>query len=831
MAFFVPTSIYNKINIVLNTSIRKYLDNGTYLQRTFPCMSKIKLFSIAFCLCVFSFGYSQNTYTISGHIQDITSAEKLISANIYIANTYEGTVTNVFGFYSITLPAGQQELNVSFIGYEPQVLNLDLQKDTSITINLKPKAALKEIEIVAKAQKNIAEESQMSTMEIPIAQIKKLPAFLGETDVLKALQLLPGVQSGGEGQSGLYVRGGSPDQNLILLDGTPVYNVSHLFGFFSVFNSDVIKDVKLIKGGYPARYGGRLSSVLDINMKEGNMKEIHGAGSIGIVASKLTIEGPIIKDKTSFILSGRRTYIDILARPIFQKEFEENGEEGSTGYYFYDVNAKVNHKIGDKDRIYASFYAGDDRFYFNVKETDTANRDFTESNIGWGNVTSALRWNHIWQPKLFSNFTFTYSNYDLDTKVGYGTEDIIDNTLEEISIGYLSGINDLAAKIDFDWVPNPSHYVKFGISGIHHKFRPGKFELKQIEEDIDFEQTLGQADVSTQEIDLYIEDDYKINDKIKINAGLHASSFVVQGKSYHSLQPRLSGRYLLSDGSSLKTSFATMRQYVHLLAFEGIGLPTDLWLPTTEKIKPQDSWQVALGYAFKISKNYDLTIEGYYRGMSNLVSYKEGSGLFELNDWQDRITQGNGTSKGIELFLQKKTGRLSGWLGYTLSYTDRQFDDLNFGETFPYKYDRRHDISIVAIYEVGPKINVSATWVYGTGNAITLSNSQYTTFHPSSLINERLWAVDAEDILSRNNYRMKSYHRGDISINFVKQKKRYKRTWSIGAYNVYNNKNPFFLTSGTKSSFDSNGNEEKQFVLRQQSLFPIIPFINYSFEF
>ncbi len=795
-------------------------------------MSKIILTTFAYSLFFITFGYSQNTYTISGHIQDATSAEKLISANIYNATTYEGTVTNVYGFFSITLPSGEQELNVSFIGYESQVLNLNLQKDTSITIDLSPSASLKEIEIVAKAQKNIAEESQMSTMEIPIAQIKKLPAFLGETDVLKALQLLPGVQSGGEGQSGLYVRGGSPDQNLILLDGTPVYNVSHLFGFFSVFNSDAIKDVKLIKGGYPARYGGRLSSVLDINMKEGNMKEVHGAGSIGLVASKLTIEGPLIKDKTSFIISGRRTYIDLLARPIFKKQFEDNGEEGSTGYYFYDVNAKINHVIGDKDRIYASFYAGDDRFYFNVKEVDTAVRDFTESNIGWGNVTSAVRWNHIWQPKLFSNFTFTYSNYNLDTKVGYGTEFINDNTTEEISVGYLSGINDLAAKIDFDWVPNTSHYVKFGISAIQHEFKPGKFRLKQIEEDLNFEQTLGQADVHTQEIDLYIEDDYKINSKAKINAGLHASSFIVQGKTYLSLQPRISGRYMLSDGSSLKASFATMRQFVHLLAFEGIGLPTDLWLPTTEKIKPQDSWQVALGFAFKISKDYDLTIEGYYRGMSNLVAYKEGSGLFELNDWQDRITQGGGTSKGVELFLQRKTGRLSGWVGYTLSFTDRQFDDLNFGEAFPYRYDRRHDISVVAIYEVGPRINISATWVYGTGNAITLANSQYVTFHPRTLINERPNIANAEDALSRNNYRMRSYHRGDISINFVKQKKRHKRTWSLGAYNIYNNKNPFFLTSDIETTFDSMGNVvEDRFVLKQQSLFPIIPFVNYSFEF
>jgi hypothetical protein len=794
----------------------------------------IRLYAIAFTLilCCYSDSFSQRSYTINGYIQDITSGEKLISANIYNAKTYEGTVTNVYGFYSITLPSGDHELNISFIGYEPQIMYIDLQKDTSITIELSPAVSLAEIEIVAAAEKNIAEESQMSTMEVPIEQIKKIPAFLGETDVLKALQLLPGVQSGGEGQSGLYVRGGSPDQNLILLDGTPVYNVSHLFGFFSVFNSDVIKDVKLIKGGYPARYGGRLSSVLDINMKEGNMKEIHGAGSIGLVASKLTLEGPIVKDKTSFIISGRRTYIDLLARPFLKKEFENEGEDGNLGYYFYDVNAKVNHIIGDKDRIFLSFYAGDDRFYFNSKEIDTAVRDFTESNIGWGNITSAIRWNHIWTPKLFSNFTLTYSNYDLDTKVGYGTENTITGFTEEISVGYLSGINDYAAKIDFDWVPNPNHFVKFGISGIQHKFKPGTFDLFQLSEDENFELTLGQENIITQEIDVYIEDDYKINDKLKINAGLHGSGFIVKGKSYLSLQPRLSGRYLLSDGSSIKASFATMRQFVHLLAFEGIGLPTDLWVPTTERVKPQDSWQVALGYAFKISKHYDLTIEAYYREMSNLVAYKEGSGLFELNDWQERVTQGNGTSKGIEIFLQKKKGRFSGWLGYTLSFTDRQFDDLNFGESFPYKYDRRHDLSVVAIYEIGPRINLSASWVYGTGNAVTLANSQYVTLHPSSSTGNFLRPSFPQDVLARNNYRMRSYHRGDLSINFVKQKKKHKRTWSIGAYNIYNNKNPFYITSDTETTYDSSGNIiEENFVLNQQSLFPIIPFVNYSFEF
>ncbi len=771
------------------------------------------------------------SFTISGYIQDAQSAEKLIAANIYNAETFDGTVSNNFGYFSLTLDAGPQKLAASYIGYQSFETTLNLQSDTIITIELKSTAELKEVEIIAERQKDISQSAQMSEIDVPISQIKNIPAFLGETDVLKALQLLPGVQSGGEGQSGLYIRGGSPDQNLILLDGTPVYNVSHLFGFFSVFNSDAIKDVRLIKGGYPARYGGRLSSVVDINLKEGNMKSIHGAGSIGIVSSKFTLEGPIIKDKTSFIVSGRRTYIDLLLKPVIQSEFRDNGEEGDTGYYFYDLNAKINHVFSEKDRLYASFYSGDDRFYFNVREVDGDFKDFTKSDLGWGNITSAIRWNHVWNPKLFSNLTFTMSHYNLDTEVGYGTNNLNNDILDEISIGYTSGIRDFAAKIDFDWVPNPNHFIRFGISGIDHLFKPGEFELFQLEAFEEFLEVLGQEEVDAQEFDAYIEDDWKVTDKFRVNAGLHASGFNVQGKFYTSAQPRLSMRYQLKDGQSIKASFATMRQFIHLLSFEGIGLPTDLWLPTTERVLPQDSWQVALGYAFKINEDWDLTLEAYYRSMSNLIAYKEGSGLFELNDWQDRITQGNGDSKGIELFLQKKTGRFNGWLGYTLSFTNRQFDELNFGNEFPYRYDRRHDISLVANYELGPKVHIAGTWVYGTGNAVTLSNNQYIAWHPRLRYDRSFLNTTVEDITDRNNFRMAPYHRLDIGVNFIKQKKKFKRIWSIGAYNAYSNNNPFFVYGDTESYTDDNGNIVSDYVLKQQSLFPIIPYVKYSFEF
>jgi len=774
---------------------------------------------------------SSQSFTISGYIEDLETGEKLIAANVFDANSLDGTISNNFGFYSITLPQGQVNLKYSYIGYQDESRFIQLNRDTVMNITLSSSVELETITISAEESKRIAEETQMSIAEIPIAQIKNVPALLGEVDVLKALQLLPGVQSGGEGQSGLYVRGGSPDQNLILLDGTPVYNASHLFGFFSVFNADAIKDVKLIKGGFPARYGGRLSSVLEINMKEGSNKGLHGSGSVGLVSSKLTLEGPIVSDKTSFIISGRRTYIDLLARPFIKRGFEDEGQEGTTGYYFYDVNAKVNHVFSPNDRLYLSMYLGDDRFYFNSREKDSPIiNEYTENNLGWGNLTSALRWNHVWNQKLFSNTTATFSKYELDTFISFGEEEVSNNSYQEISLEYVSGINDVSAKIDFDYLPSPNHFIRFGTSVIFHEFKPGSFDLRDIDTDTNykFETTVGQDDIKAAEYAMYVEDDWKITDKIKTNVGLHASGFQVEGKFFKSLQPRISTRFLINDELSLKASFSTMRQYIHLLSLEGIGLPTDLWLPTTERVAPQDSYQFAIGAAKNIGKEYELSIEGYYKKMKNLMSYKDGSGLFEFTNWQDRITQGDGDSYGAEIFLQKKLGRFNGWLGYTLSWTYREFEDLNFGERFPYRYDRRHDISLVGQYKWKDGIHLSAAWVYGTGNAVTLANSQVVGhfgnsqtggFTPFNTFLESFYA-------EKNNFRMGSYHRLDLGINFIKKKKNYTRTWSIGAYNTYARKNPFFIY---QDNFD-NGDEDT-YRLRQVSLFPMIPYVSYSFDF
>jgi outer membrane receptor for ferrienterochelin and colicin len=774
--------------------------------------------------------YGQDKVSISGYVTDQENGEALIGANVYIEALNAGTITNTFGYYSLTIPKGRHDLGASYIGYTGTATTIDLMADTVLNVALSSTVELAVVEITAASSSRIAERTEMSTVEVPIKQIKNIPALLGETDVLKALQLLPGVQSGGEGQSGLYVRGGSPDQNLILLDGVPVYNANHLFGFFSVFNADAIKDVKLIKGGFPARYGGRLSSVLEINMKEGNKKDFGGSASTGLVSTKLMLEGPIGKsEKTSFIVSGRRTYIDLLLRPIIQREFRNSGSEGGTGYYFYDVNAKVNHTFSDRDRLYLSVYGGEDKFYLEDRETGQAFNDITESRLGWGNQTAALRWNHVFSPRLFLNTTATYSRYALDTRNYFGTESVSEG-LEDISLSYISGIDDIALKFDFDYVPSPDHFIRFGLSGIRHDFEPGQFDLEQNipADSYQFKTTIGQDDISAVELAAYVEDDYKINDQLKVNAGLHLSGFAVEGKFYASLQPRISGRYLLTDDLSVKGSFATMRQYIQLLAFEGIGLPTDLWLPTTERVKPQDSWQAAIGAAQNIGDGYEISVEAYYKEMTNLIAYKDGSGLFEFGDWQDRVTQGDGTSYGLEVFVQKKRGRFTGWVGYTLSWSNRQFDDLNSGEEFPFRYDRRHDISVVSSFTVRKDNTLSFTWVYGTGNAITLPTGRVGIQYPNA---RGVWSTTTDLFDERNNFRMNAYHRMDIGYNMFKDKGKWTRTWSVGAYNAYNRKNPFFIFSEVDRVTLPDGSSQDQFALKQASLFPIIPYVTYSVTF
>ena len=763
------------------------------------------------------------THTISGYVKDAATGEVLIGANVYDLKTLQGTASNRYGFFSLTLPADSVFLRVSFVGYHPFNRVILLHEDMEMNVELQPANELEELVIHGEAVEKIEERSQMSSINLPIRQIKSIPAFLGEVDVLKAVQLLPGVQSGNEGSSGIFVRGGSPDQNLILLDGVPVYNVSHLFGFFSVFNADAINNVELIKGGFPARYGGRLSSVLDITMKEGNRKKFSGSGSIGVVASKLTLEGPLVKDKGSFIVSGRRTYLDLLARPFIKRSID-----GNAGYYFYDFNVKANCKLGARDRLYLSGYFGLDDFYFKNTDTYVSNGEVLKDSYGagldWGNRTAVLRWNHQFAPKLFSNLTLNYSRYQFNTRVEVSEESLVNGQLDksDFLLRYFSGISDWGATYTLDFIPRPSHYLKFGGSAVYHTFKPGTVQLKIENGQNVIDTSLNNSFTEAFEYRLFIEDDWRISELLKVNAGVHLSSFYVDREWFYSIEPRLSLRFMIADGLSLKASYSRMNQYIHLLTNSGIGLPTDLWVPATPRVIPEQSWQVATGLAKSMKHGIELSVEAYYKSMNNIIEYREGANFLLNSGWESQVVSGRGWSYGGEFFLQKKSGKTTGWIAYTLSWTYRQFEDLNFGKRFPFKYDRRHDISITIAHRLNESWQLAATWVYGTGNAISLPLAVYKG--SSGIDGGGSYGLPVYYYPERNNYRMRPYHRLDLGANYSKKTSWGQWGLNIGAYNVYNRKNPFFIYEGLDELSGKRA-------FKQVSLFPIIPSIALNFEF
>ncbi|PJJ58801.1 TonB-dependent receptor [Hymenobacter chitinivorans] len=767
--------------------------------------------------------------TISGYVRDQATGENLIGVAVMNPATGQGTATNNYGFYSLTLPAASDSLRlfVSYLGYEKGRFAVKAERNVSHDFRLRPLSAeIAGVEVVGAKEEKIAQSTRMGTINVPIAQIKTLPALFGETDVLKVLQLLPGVQSGGEGTSGLYVRGGSPDQNLILLDGTPVYNAAHLFGFFSVFNADALNNVELIKGGFPARYGGRLSSVLDISMKEGNMQEFHGEGAIGIVASKLTLEGPIKKDTASFIISARRTYIDLLARPLINLALANEGipfdERPTVGYFFHDLNGKLNWKVSRRDRLYLSAYTGYDKFYGRYNDKNDDGTYYKENDgLGWGNLTAALRWNHVLNDRLFMNTHFTYSKYQFNVGIAQETK-LLDNgqpRVEKFALRYLSNIRDLSLKADLDYVPNPDHYIRFGGQYILHSFRPGALQVKGE----------GAADIESgvqtlaSEASLYAEDDYRLTDRLKVNAGLRLNSFLVDNKVYPSVEPRLAARFLLTEDWALKASYARTTQYIHLLTNSGIGLPTDLWVPATAKVKPQRAQQLSLGAARSLQhkgEEYELSLEAYYKPMQNLIEYREGASFLGTTDskWQDKVTSGQGWAYGAEVFLQKKSGRTTGWIGYTLAWSNRKFAELNQGQLYPYKYDRRHDASLVIVHKFSSTFTLSGTWVYGTGNATTLSEGRFRLAP-----NEQY-----EEYGPRNSYRMRAYHRLDLDLSKTKKKKWGEVVNSFSLYNAYSRRNPYYMYLARDYDYQTGQNKS---VYKQISLFPIIPSFSKSFKF
>ncbi|HLL95050.1 MAG TPA: TonB-dependent receptor [Spirosoma sp.] len=783
--------------------------------------------------------------TISGYVRETGSQEALIGVNVYLPGTTTGTTTNTYGFYSLTLPMQDSlRLAFSFVGYETVAHPVSLLTNVTLNVLLTPGQRLSEVDVKAnRTEEKVSESAQMSRIDIPVSQIKKIPAFMGEKDVLKVLQLMPGVQKGSEGQTGIYVRGGGPDQNLIILDDAIVYNANHLFGFFSVFNGDALKSVELTKGGFPARYGGRLSSVIELNMKDGNRDKLHGEGGIGLIASRLVLEGPLTKNKKtgqrsgSFLLSGRRTYLDVVAAPLIRAQTDG---ETNAGYYFYDLNAKANYDLGQNDKVYLSGYFGRDRFYVRNKG------EGTDVGLSWGNATGTLRWNHLFSQKLFSNLSLIFSDY----KFQIASDEKNSRGEDNFSLRYNSGIRDFSLKYDFDYYPSPQHSVRMGVQSIYHRFTPSAVVLKNA----DINQfSLNVDNIDVLESGVYAEDTWRPTDRWRVNGGFRLSFFQQKAVTYVRPEPRLSAAYNLRPDLSVKASYALMNQYVHLLSNTGIGLPTDLWVPTTDRIKPQQSQQVALGIAKDFStggafaRGLALTVEGYYKRMSNIINYKEGASFLLIGDptsvekvrWEDNVTAGWGWSYGAEVLLQKKVGRLSGWVGYTLSWTQWQFAELNGGRPFYPRYDRRHDVSVVGIYELSKRITLSGTWVYGTGQALTVPVGRYTTYQPGSSLrynstNSLIQSLfqnsrSVEDYgREKNSFRAEAYHRFDVGIQFHKQKKHHERTWEFSLYNAYNRRNPFFYQ--LESVSQGQGQPTRTGLFRY-SVFPVVPAFSYNFKF
>lgn len=779
-----------------------------------------------FCLFLLLSGFAavaQQKITINGYVKDSLSGETLIGASITVKEEARGVTTNQYGFFSLTLPRGSYQLLAGFIGYEPKLVNVSFDENGTVNILLMPaSSSLSNVTVTGRKRESNVKSAQMGKIDVSLNTLKSLPPFMGEVDILKSLQLLPGVRNAGEGNSGFYVRGGGPDQNLIMLDEAVVYNTGHLFGFFSVFNADALKNVSLIKGGMPAQYGGRLSSVIDVAMKEGNMNNTEIDAGIGLISSRFAIQGPLKRDKASYMISARRTYIDMLIKPFISKE---NSFYGS-GYYFYDLNAKVNYTFSDKDRLYLSGYFGRDKFDFN-----NAKRSFNTS-IPWGNATATLRWNHVFNKKLFANTSLIYNDYAFD----------FNGTQNDFSINLSSGIKDLNAKTDFDFYASPEHKLKFGAQYTFHTFLPSVVSGQQ--DTVVFTPANVQKKYAN-EYALYIQDDWEINSRLKLNYGLRYSLFQQVGrytayttdengnkldstsynsgeviKAYGGFEPRFTMRYSLDDYSSVKMAVTRNLQYIHLVSNAGTTLPTDIWVPSTYRVKPQESWQYAAGYFRNFNNNmFETSLEVYYKTMQNQIEYREGYTPNTLKDPEEDFVFGNGWSYGAELFINKVKGRWTGWVGYTLSWTWRKFPEINDGMQYPGKYDRRHDLSVVATYAINRKWKVSAVFVFGTGNAISLP--------------ERFYFVDgvlSQEFSRINAYRMKPYHRLDLSAIYTpvqKKKRSYSGYWVFSIYNVYSRLNPYFYY------YDQEGSATDctlSVTAKQVSLFPIIPSVTWNLK-
>jgi hypothetical protein len=774
-----------------------------------------RLLVLIFLVGIFSLqkGVAQNR--ISGYIADVKSGEKVSYATIIIESLSLAVMTDELGYFFMDIPdTGTYNITVQILGYEPYNQMVTVDGDTKMDVKLSSSVqTLDAVYIKGKKKetnKNI-KRPEAGKMTLDIKELDKVPVIFGEKDILKTIQLLPGISTAGEGSSGLFVRGGNTDQNLILLDDAPLFSASHLFGFFSVFNSDALKDISVYKAGVPSIYGGRSSSVIDVRMKDGDKKKFHGAGGIGLVSSRFSLEGPIVKEKGSFVISGRRSYIDAFFPLI--KTMKGNS------VYFYDYNLKANYSINEKNKIFLSGYIGRD--VINIKSLST--------NLNWGNKAATVRWNHLYSKKLFSNTSAVFSKYDHS----------ISFTEDSASFKLGGKIENISLKQDFTFLANDNNFLKFGFSANNMKFDPGEFTFTDSHKETDTTLTFKTGGKQGLESGLYVQNEQKIGDKFQVNYGLRYSAMHLYGpstyydfvgqdtitnkykknqfiKNYHGLEPRINSSYQLSNNSSLKGSYSRMFQYIHKISIASSGTPIDYLLPVSFNIKPGITDQVSLGYHRNFSKNkFESFIEVYYKDMKNLIEYKDGADVI-VNDWvENQLEFGKGRAYGVELYFKKRVGRFTGWVSYSLSKSERKFENINKNQWYNARQSRTHDVSMVTLYDLTKKIKVSASWVYYTGDAVTFPSGNY-----------EIEGQTIPQFTERNGYRMPNYHRLDLGMEFIfKKKKNYEHSLTVSVYNAYNRKNAYSIT------FKESKKDPTRIGAYQTSLFPIVPSFTYNFNF
>lgn len=817
-----------------------------------------RIYLAHFLIFIFSFYSYAQPIQVNGFVKDLKSAEGLINAHVIEVNSGKGVITNSYGYFSLTVTGSIVLLNISYVGYQTKNLQLVLHNDTSLNIEMESRNEVDEVKITAKTGKIHSLKRTTGNMFLTGKELESVPGLFGERDIMKSLQLMPGIQQGRDGTSGIFVRGGDRGQNLILLDGVPVYNVNHLWGMFSVFTPEAVKSIDVYKGGFPARYGGRLSSVLDIRLKEGNMNDTRYDFTIGTIAMKTLVEGPLIKGKSSYIVSARRTYADLFYTPLkrlFVYKDGENTTKNWDGYFFFDLNAKANFIVSETDRVYVGAYTGNDHLYMHEKMEKinkvSSGADEYQENIqynnkfdnSWGNFTSSVRWNKIISPKFFSNTTLTYSSYNYH----FG----IENALKESSVYDTiqfnenfrneSGITNYGATIDFDYYFSTDYSMKFGIKVLFNSYLPAKYESSYSALGGEKKHIVLFGDkIRTNEHLFYIENHLSLTTWLSANIGIN--SLIYSGEDFYdfSFQPRLLANFILNGRMTIKAGYSTMAQPLHLLVNNGASYPVDIWVPAVKEFKPSISHQLEMGIYYTTGKLWELSTELYWKNMNGVLNYRNGESFFYLNEnWESKVTSGNGYSYGLETLLKKSKGKSTGWVGYNLSWAYRQFKDLNQGKAFPFRYDTRHRLNTVLVQQLNENIGISASWVISSGAPVTLSETAYfgetlyenvtnggTLEQYSVFYNPPRAPGKIIYYSGINNYRLPAYHRLDAGIDFSKKKKYGLRIWNISLYNLYNRNNPFFLTYKIHDELyqtrERGTGEYKNF-----SFFGILPSVSY----